>query len=569
MAKYKKNKPSKKVVVKNPKRLSEQNSTPFLERLNQFLSKRSMFFLGFSVLLCVVVSLLLFDLKVSIGGDDSSYISRAYNFIHKGQFPTFQGPVYPILISIPIAIFGIKITLLKLLSLVFIIIHLILFNKALEKIVPPIIRVITIFLIAINGYIAFFASSTYNEAFFLMLQSIFFLYFINNFVVAEDHDKDNIHISQIVLLGFIMFIMAQTRFISIGAVSAVLIFFLAYKQWKKAGATVGIFAVFYLGFSMITKFVIKANGAGMSSQMETLLLKHPYKPEEGTENVMGFLTRIVDNSNLYIGRTFLVESGFRPISGAQLNGSLTLLVYAILIGGFLYAIRKKDKGVIFSYLYAGSLSLLTFVVLQKYWDQNRMIIIMYPFLWMFAFYLLYQIFDSKKLRGFQPIFLIVSALLILPGVGRTFTKIGDNSTTLRKNISGDKLYGFTDDWVNYIKTVQWAHDNLKDYYIICRKPQIAFIYTEGTQHKGTGLKETDPKKALEHLKENGVTHIVRASLRRNPNANTGQVINTVHNYMARIEQAYPGTFKLVHTEGKSEPAYLFEINYYGIEQPNN
>ena len=75
--------------------------------------------------------------------------------------------------------------------------------------------------------------------------------------------------------------------------------------------------------------------------METLLLKHPYKPDEGTENVMGFFMRIVDNSNLYLGRTFLVESGFRPITGATLNGSLTLLVYAILIGGFIYAIRNK------------------------------------------------------------------------------------------------------------------------------------------------------------------------------------------------------------------------------------
>ncbi|MEZ5001655.1 MAG: hypothetical protein R2730_01355 [Chitinophagales bacterium] len=569
MAKYKKNKPPKKVEKKTIKRLSEQNDVPFFERLNQFLSKRSIVFIAISVLLCLLVSLLLFDLKVSIGGDDSSYISRAYNFIHKGQFPTFQGPIYPILLSIPIALFGIKITLLKLLSLVFILIHLILFNKALEKIVPPIVRIITIFLIAINGYIAFFASSTYNEAFFLMLQSIFFLYFVNHFVVAEDHDQDNIAIGSMVMLGFIMFIMAQTRFISIGAVAAVMIYFLIYKQWKRAGLSTGIFAVFYVGFSLITKFVIKAKGAGMSSQMETLLLKHPYKPEEGTEDVMGFFMRIVDNSNLYLGRTFLVESGFRPITGATLNGSLTLLVYAILIGGFIYAIRNKEKGVIFSYLYAGSLSILTFVVLQKYWDQNRMIIIMYPFLWMFAFYLLYQIFNSKFLKGFQPIFLIVSALLILPGVGRTFTKIGDHSTTLRKNLSGDKLYGFTDDWVNYIKTVQWAHENLEDYYIICRKPQIAFIYTEGTIHKGTGLKETDPKKALEHLKENGVTHIVRASLRRNPAVNSGQVINTVHNYMARIEQAYPGTFKVVHAEGKTEPAYLFEINYYGIEQPNN
>jgi hypothetical protein len=60
----------------------------------------------------------LFDIRVSLSGDDSEYILRAYNFIH-GEFPTFQGPLYPIVLSPFIALFGISLPLLKMLSALF------------------------------------------------------------------------------------------------------------------------------------------------------------------------------------------------------------------------------------------------------------------------------------------------------------------------------------------------------------------------------------------------------------------------------------------------------------------
>jgi hypothetical protein len=49
------------------------------------------------------------------------------------------------------------------------------------------------------------------------------------------------------------------------------------------------------------------------------------------------------------------------------------------------------------------------------------------------------------------------------------------------------------------------------------------------------------------------------SLRINPNENTGQVINTLHNIAQPIMEKYPNKLKLIHTEGLSEQTYLFEI----------
>ena len=87
-------KKQKKYALKKP--ISTENSIPqidFLDVLNVFFKKIAplLFWLGLGM--TILFSLLLFDLKVSDGGDDSSYIVRAYEFIKNGVFPTFQGPL--------------------------------------------------------------------------------------------------------------------------------------------------------------------------------------------------------------------------------------------------------------------------------------------------------------------------------------------------------------------------------------------------------------------------------------------------------------------------------------------
>jgi hypothetical protein len=297
--------------------------------------------------------------------------------------------------------------------------------------------VFTILLIAINAYFGFFASSTYSEAFFLMMQSIFLLFFIKKFVVSENHDKDIVDVKHFLILGLIVFLMTQTRFASLAVLGAVLVYFLAYFQWKKAIAAVVSFSIFYFPFSLLLKAL--NIGEGMKSQMNTLLQKHPYDASKGQEDVIGFLTRIVDNSNLYIGKAFLVESALRPALGAKVNGTLTVLVYLVLILGFILAVRNKHKGIIFTYFYLGAYSIFTFLAIQKMWDQSRLILVMYPFLWMLCLYPIYQLFTFKKTKAMQFAFLIVATLFLFPNIARTNSKIEANSKILQKNIAGDKL----------------------------------------------------------------------------------------------------------------------------------
>ncbi len=557
--KSKRNKPNKQSVKSNG---TSTSSSTLYHKLNRFIDSKSILFLIVIVGISLLVSLLLFEVKVSLGGDDSAYINRAYNFIHNGVFPTFQGALYPIVLSIPVGIFGLKVILLKMLSLLFMLIHVVLFYKTLKIVTSPILRVFTMILVALNAYIAFYASSTYSEAFFLMMQGIFFLYFAKNFI---QHPAEEPSVKKFLLLGLILFLMSQTRFASLAVLGAVMVYFGIQMQWKKVLYSVASFIIFYLPFTILLK-VLKIS-KGMSSQMETLLMVHPYDASKGKETIGGFLMRVVENTNQYIGKAFMVESGFLPATGATEDASLTIFILVVLVLGFIVALKKQHKGIIFAYLYLGAYAIFTFLAVQKIWNQSRLVVVIYPLLWLLILYPIYQLFTLKKMQSFQFAFLLFGFLFILPSVSRTNVKIKDHSEVLQRNLAGDKLYGLTPDWINYISMAQWAKKNLpKESYVACRKPTIAFIYTEGKNHFGIyKANEKDADVLLQKWKDEGVTHIIRASLRRNPNVNTGHHINTIHRVLSVVETKYPGTFKFVKKVGEQEEAYLFEINYYGIE----
>jgi len=76
---------SKDKSVKTVKAKSTSSNLPLYDYLNAFLNKHLTAIITISLLIAAFVSLLLFDVKVSLGGDDSAYISRAYNFFHHGQ----------------------------------------------------------------------------------------------------------------------------------------------------------------------------------------------------------------------------------------------------------------------------------------------------------------------------------------------------------------------------------------------------------------------------------------------------------------------------------------------------
>ncbi|MBP1639072.1 MAG: putative rane protein [Bacteroidetes bacterium] len=70
----------------------------------------------------------------------------------------------------------------------------------------------------------------------------------------------------------------------------------------------------------------------------------------------------------------------------------------------------------------------------------------------------------------------------------------------------------------------------------------------------------DPDHLLEPLYRNHVRYFILASLRLNPLDKEVGVIETLHKYFMVIEFKYPGCIKLIHEDGDSEKAGLFELN---------
>jgi hypothetical protein len=72
-----------------------------------------------------------------------------------------------------------------------------------------------------------------------------------------------------------------------------------------------------------------------------------------------------------------------------------------------------------------------------------------------------------------------------------------------------------------------------------------------------------PDSLINTLRGNRVSYVIVASLRANPNMNTGNIINNIQRYLYFIEQKYPGILTLVQQIGTDaeEPAWLYRIDY--------
>ncbi len=72
-----------------------------------------------------------------------------------------------------------------------------------------------------------------------------------------------------------------------------------------------------------------------------------------------------------------------------------------------------------------------------------------------------------------------------------------------------------------------------------------------------------PDSLINTLKKNRVSYVIVASLRANPNMNTGNIINNIQRYLYFVEQKYPGILTLVHQIGDNagEPAWLYKLDY--------
>ena len=456
----------------------EVTTKDLYQKTNDFFERNRKVFFIITMIAGVLMSILLFDVKVSLSGDDSDYILYADNFLRHFTFPGFRGPLYPIVLSPFIGIFGMNLIVLKSLSAIFILLSLWFLYKSFRDSIPAIVMIPALFLVCICSFVFFYASYTYSEPFFMFVQSLFIYFFSIYFLRTEDVSpnlKTNWH--KYLIIGVLALCMGLTRSIGYSVVGIVIIYFALNKRWKDLAYT---FAASILVFCLFQLFkTIAWPDAGSAYDIKNYLAKDYYNPIE-PESFAGFIDRFIENSLIYLSAFLCQFMGVIPETPnnlLQASYTRTILIY-LLFFLCLYIVFKRNNALFFIGLYVGIINFAGFVILQSIWGQDRLIVIYYPLILLFLLGGIYYLFQRETIRKFFFIYPLLLLILCIGTLSITTNRIEKNFPILQANILGNQLYGLTPDWQNFIKGSQWAADNLeKDAVIVSRKPSISKVYT--------------------------------------------------------------------------------------------
>ncbi len=480
MAKKTENHSEPKTASVPPKKNSSTEAKKdLLGILDGFFDKRLGWLIWVILGITFLFSMLLFDSRVSLSGDDSFYIIRASDFINSFKYPAFQGPLYPMVLSLFVAIFGINLVPLKILSLISLLGFMYLFYIAFRKRIPSALLVIALLVMSINSFLLYYGSQTYNEAFYLLVLMALVLVFFRYFIDYEQALPLKQELYRHLYLALCLLALTLTKNMGYSAVFAVAGYFLLRGQWKNLIYSVAAFAILLIVFQGVKYILWNEAGAQFSSQGSGLLNKDYYNPQAGKEDLAGYKARLLDNSNLYLSKHFVSILGFRKAEPIMtVNSLVTLFVYLLAIGSLIIT-YIKNKYLFFSGLLTGSFLLVTFIVLQTKWDQSRLIIPAIPMLILMLFAFVYYISSIKKYKILQVVVPVMALLVFFQSLAVTAVAVKSN-----QEISG-RYGGLTPDWKNYLKASEWASVNLpEDAIVACRKPSISFVYGKGRNFYG-------------------------------------------------------------------------------------
>lgn len=513
------------------------------------------------LVLSTLFSLLLFDSKVSEGGDDSSYIQRAWSLLNEGVFPYYQGPGYPIFLSVIIKFFGLNVISLKFFSIVCQLGFVWFTYKAFNKRVPETVLFALLAFISFNNFILYYSSQTFTETFFLFLQSVCFFVI---FKIIDSIQKDDTWMEVLkknygkwIAFGIMFLLLSISKSVAIVCIVGVVLYFLLYKEYKQAFYIVVTFIVIRVLYQMI---VTKLYGPSDSDQFEQILRKNLYKPEAGHEDFKGLVDRFFNNFNTYVSLHMYRLLNIRQVDtdGRQIIPALSYFSSIILLI-FTIISYKKNRFVFFASVYLVVLCGGIFIGIQAANMQDRLIIIAMPLIFLVLFYGAYEL--SKRAKVAQTVLVLFAAFMLLVTVGKSSMTAQKNVIALKKNMGGDIYYGYTEDWVNFLKMSKYCADSLPDStHVLSRKPNMSFIYGNGKKFEGQYWVTTvNPDSVQMEWKAKKIEYILLPSLRMNPKKNNGRIINTIHRMLGPLLKKYPQKVKLVKTIGTREKCDLYKV----------
>ena len=303
-------------------------------------------------------------------------------------------------------------------------------------------------------------------------------------------------------------------------------------------------------------------------QSKILFQKDPYDTSLGQEDAAGFIVRFIENIDLSLSKRFYQLIGWKQELATETNGYLTVITLAIALFGFWQLVKDKRREMLLFSLFTGAQLALSFVILQVRWDQARITLVGMPVVLIMMFYGLYA---AMKQKQWYALYLSLAILVSGSVVISSFKRGVANVPIIKRNLKGDKFFGYTPDWQNFLKCSEWCADNLPEKSLVAsRKAPMSFVYGHGKKffpvysvvHRDTATRQSNPDSALAYFEKNKVTHVMLANLRANPREPGMGVINTIHHILYPVMEKYPQKLRLVHTEGEYEECQVFEFVYH-------
>ncbi len=503
----------------------------------------------------IIFALLLFNARI-LETDDGLYIESGFYYAQNffGYYFTSSAALYVMFLALPIALFGINVLLLKSLSIVFYAVGMYFLFRSFNGRIPSVVFLPAFAITALNTTILSYASLTFTESFYMMLQSAFFFVFLRQLgkeSVESQQPQKNLY--GWFSVGLTLILLSLTKNIAVAAVGAAAAYFLFFKQYKNAAAVIVAYALFWIATGLLKTLLwgdLAGNQYGGQSRM--LLLKNPYDPNSGTESFGGFIDRFTGNAQIFLSSRFMEILGLRG-ENSQPDVIVTLVIAAAILFGLYRMMVNKEKVLLTAAFYAVVVSLVTFIALHTSWGQTRYIMIFTPFFLITILYGAYDLMKTYDAPLLRMIFVVLTVGLLGLNAATTMNAASTNLPTLQKNLGGDEFAGYPEEWANYLRLSQWCADSLETNALVaCRKPSVSFIYGRGRSFHGIyQVPSQDPDTLLQQLKRPGTTHII-----------LDNIAGTVYRYMGTIERKYPNTFVPVRQIGYNQSAaYLFKINY--------
>lgn len=266
------------------------------------------------------------------------------------------------------------------------------------------------------------------------------------------------------------------------------------RRWHRAGAAA---AVGILGAGPWLAWAA-AHPPPTGGYLEQLLSLDPYDPLSPRLGAGDMLARVVDQAGTYglLELPRLIGIQYAGLTAAVVACfALTLLVVA----GVTVSIRARGVQVGDLYVLLSALLLLVWP-----WGGDRFLLILVPFLWLYALVALDAAAVRATRRAWPAAALAALAWAVLAfGAVRA---VPDQWAVTRAHMEGDELAGYDDFWTDYFEAARWTGETAPHAVIVARKPTLSW-YWSGRPSAVFPLRY-DPPATWRFMRGIGATHIL-------------------------------------------------------------